>query len=154
MNQTKMIIVTEVKTLEVSQSEWVYYKKLNPYTEVRMDNELGNPIYEEMNVLSELIIGRRYVKENGDLIMIGQTKEVADTVGIQHEAFRNSEERVSILYVENRKLCQLAKDQNKVIEDLNSMAEIVQEAHKLIALKLLSVINASFMTRLRYLFKF
>lgn len=93
-------------------------------------------------VLSELIHGQRFTRPDGTSVTIGMTKQVAEVVGIQYQAWADSEKTISRLIEE-------AAYTRKYISGIQ--AELTQATNALVKTHRKAV-DADFLTRLKWLF--
>lgn len=110
-----MIVVTEIKTLEVPDDWRHEVKHFNDNIECISD---GCLVPHSINYVSEIVTGRRFInpRTNFDMI-IGYTTEAEKILGITYESFDNSEQRrkeaENKLFIVEKELDTMKKNKKK-----------------------------------------
>lgn len=147
----EMTIITEIKTITVNKSRWDLKKLENPYSQFEARNELNEYVPTSVNEISELIQGRKHTRPDGSQLILGYPKEIADTIGIEYEAWENMERSIERMLELQIKSAKVIKHQNKA---LDSIAEAKNLHDIAVSEFVLNIINATFIQRLKYLFRF
>jgi len=88
-----MIVIKNIevlKTIDDSPIKIVIEKPDSKYTDIK--GNAGDDIFTH-----EIVYGRKFVKKDGSVIVIGMTKYVQEIIGIQYEAWDNLLQKCSNL---------------------------------------------------------
>ena len=146
-----MIIITEIKTITVDRNQWMFSKTLDPSNEFIAFDENNDPTITSVSTLNELIRGRRFIRQDGSEIILGYSKEIAETIGIEFEAWTVMKKFQEELYNKNIFYAKAIKTQ---ASKLNEITRLSQKRDMLLANLLNRIINATLSQRLKYLFRF
>ena len=81
-----MIVITEIKILE-TQHDWIEFAYSNlPQLKYTSPGEL---VADKEYFMKELVRGRRFIKPNGEEIVIGITNQASEILGILYESYDN-----------------------------------------------------------------
>jgi len=87
-----MIVITEIKTIEVPNREYVLEKII--HNQNNSDIFIGGKVLPE-EVLTEVVRGIEFVKPDGTHILIGCSSEAAEIIGIQYDAYYAMQARLT-----------------------------------------------------------
>lgn len=96
-----MLVVTDIKVIEVDQSRWYIDRMRGPVIRPYRDDD-G---YEPVEVTREMIEGKVFKSVDGREICIGMSKQVQDAIGLPLEVFDNL---MSIIRDQHTQINQLA----------------------------------------------
>lgn len=83
-----MIIVKSIEIITVDRDPWEILSLTKPYQAVEVfDPGKNKPSHISSNAFRELISGRRFVKPNGDELLIGCSKQAEDIMGIYYNSW-------------------------------------------------------------------
>lgn len=117
-----MIVITDVKFMEFDRDEMILAFR-DPYRGIDVRTHEGYETCSAME-LQELVRGRRYVRPDGQELVIGVSKQAQDVIGIQYEAFDT-----------------LRKESDRYFTEIISMQEEMRKVR-----------SASFWVRLKWIF--
>ncbi len=86
----KHIIITDVKFMEVDRDPWELVSRCPPYQQRIVWGDSGEETVNT-DTIRELIHGRRFRRSDGTMLLIGCSKQAQEVIGIQYEAWENSE---------------------------------------------------------------
>ena len=105
-----MIVIKRIDFIETDQDPFEILSSTAPnhYVPVLENNE---PEMISAYALTELIQGTRFRRPDGTNIIIGMSKQASDVIGIQYEAWAESEKRAN-------NWCEAFKKENKELSNL------------------------------------
>ncbi len=83
-----MIIVKSIEIITVDRDHWELLSLTEPYQAVEVFTpDKNKPSHICSNTFRELIIGRRFVKPNGEELLIGCSKQAEEIMGIHYDSW-------------------------------------------------------------------
>lgn len=122
-----MLLVTEIKTLEIDEDQldrYMYY--LTPKYDIPLVNA-GKREFHDINYVRKLTYGRRYVKPNGDKLVIAYSIESEDVIGITFDMFEQSENLR--IQTENERF-NISVERNNLKKELNELKAKIEAEKK------------------------
>ncbi len=122
-----MILIKSIETIEVEGDLHNIYQNYGHQGHVPCYKNGAEPSSESIEVIQELVRSKHFVQADGQRVYIGQTKAVADVIGIQYEAWDSMEKRLEEV---RSKLfnasCDLVKSNNElsVLKNLSFWAKL------------------------------
>jgi len=123
-----MIVIRDIDWVKVDRD---FYEQVSFERPLIRIEDKGGEYLQHIETVSELIVGRQYVNQRGERVVIGKTKLAQEILGLEYEVWDNTRK-------ENEDL----KKDMKILKTVN--AELKGEIY--------GIKNATFLYKLKFLF--
>lgn len=88
-----MLIVKNIEIIEVDRDPWEIVSLTRPFQAIKVFNPGKNrPERIAENIFREMIQGQRFIRPDGQELLIGCSRQAEEIIGIQYEAWGNMSE--------------------------------------------------------------